>query len=433
MKNKILFLFAVLVVGLSAMFFALPKSQSGIAGIDVPDVFLNRYMPWRLGLDLVGGTALTYDVDLLGVEKSDVDVVLNGLKDVIEKRINLYGVSEPRLRVVEKGDKKQLLVELAGIKEIGDAVKEIGETPYLDFREGCTFSEDALECMTTGLSGRHVEKATLAISSQGVSVPVVELEFNEEGARLFEEITERNVGEVVAIFLDNNLIEAPVVSEKIVGGKAQISGEGITLESAKILVERFNAGALSAPIKLANQRTVNATAAEDSLNRIILAGFAGLVLIVLFMIGYYRGWGLIASLALIFYVAFTLAVFKLIPGFAMTLAGITGFVLSIGAAVDANILIFERAKEEIKKGVDKLSAVESGFRFAWSSIRDSNISTIITSLILYLFTTSFVKGFALTLMVGIIINLATTFLVTRNLLRVFISSNKAKIISEKSK
>ncbi|MDD3752464.1 MAG: protein translocase subunit SecD [Candidatus Colwellbacteria bacterium] len=433
MKNKILFLFAVLVVGLSAMFFALPKSQSGIAGIDVPDVFLNRYMPWRLGLDLVGGTALTYDVDLLGVEKSDVDVVLNGLKDVIEKRINLYGVSEPRLRVVEKGDKKQLLVELAGIKEIGDAVKEIGETPYLDFREGCTFSEDALECMTTGLSGRHVEKATLAISSQGVSVPVVELEFNEEGARLFEEITERNVGEVVAIFLDNNLIDAPVVSEKIVGGKAQISGEGITLESAKILVERFNAGALSAPIKLANQRTVNATAAEDSLNRIILAGFAGLVLIVLFMIGYYRGWGLIASLALIFYVAFTLAVFKLIPGFAMTLAGITGFVLSIGAAVDANILIFERAKEEIKKGVDKLSAVESGFRFAWSSIRDSNISTIITSLILYLFTTSFVKGFALTLMVGIIINLATTFLVTRNLLRVFISSNKAKIISEKSK
>ncbi|MCK9187112.1 MAG: protein translocase subunit SecD [Candidatus Colwellbacteria bacterium] len=433
MKNKILFLLAVLVVGLSAVFFALPKSQTGIAGLDMPDVFLNRYMPWRLGLDLVGGTALTYDVDLLGVEKSDVDVVLNGLKDVIEKRINLYGVSEPRLRVVEKGDKKQLLVELAGIKEIGDAVKEIGETPYLDFREGCTFSEDALECMTTGLSGRHVEKATLAISSQGVSVPVVELEFNEEGARLFEEITERNVGEVVAIFLDNNLIEAPVVSEKIVGGKAQISGEGITLESAKILVERFNAGALSAPIKLANQRTVNATAAEDSLNRIILAGFAGLVLIVLFMIGYYRGWGLIASLALIFYVAFTLAVFKLIPGFAMTLAGITGFVLSIGAAVDANILIFERAKEEIKKGVDKLSAVESGFRFAWSSIRDSNISTIITSLILYLFTTSFVKGFALTLMVGIIINLATTFLVTRNLLRVFISSNKAKIISEKSK
>jgi protein-export membrane protein SecD len=433
MKNKILFLFAVLVVGLSAVFFALPKSQSGIAGIDVPDVFLNRYMPWRLGLDLVGGTALTYDVDLSGIEKSDVDVVLNGLKDVIEKRINLYGVSEPRLRVVEKGDKKQLLVELAGIKEIGDAVKEIGETPYLDFREGCTFSEDALECMTTGLSGRHVEKATLAISSQGVSVPVVELEFNEEGARLFEEITERNVGEVVAIFLDNNLIEAPVVSEKIVGGKAQISGEGITLESAKILVERFNAGALSAPIKLANQRTVNATAAEDSLNRIILAGFVGLVLIMLFMIGYYRGWGLIASLALIFYVAFTLAVFKLIPGFAMTLAGITGFVLSIGAAVDANILIFERAKEEIKKGVDKLSAVESGFRFAWSSIRDSNISTIITSLILYLFTTSFVKGFALTLMVGIIINLAITFLVTRNLLRVFIPSNKAKIISEKSK
>jgi preprotein translocase subunit SecD len=281
-----------------------------------------------------------------------------------------------------------------------------------------------LVCSETELTGRHVKKASLAIDSRGVAVPVVELEFNDEGARIFENVTERNVGKPLAIFLDNEPIDAPIVSEKIIGGKAQISGEGITLESANKLVERFNAGALSAPITLANQRTVNATAAEDSLARILFAGGVGILLVMAFMIAFYRGKGFIAAFALLFYVVVTLAVFKLIPGFALSLAGITGFILSIGAAVDANILIFERAKEEIKRGAQKVSAMESGFRFAWNSIRDSNVSTIITSLILYSFTTSFVKGFALTLMVGVIVNLLTTFFVTRNVLRIFTIRSK---------
>jgi preprotein translocase subunit SecD len=411
-------------IGAAASLFIIPKGPIDVNGIKIPDVVLNRTLPWRLGLDLIGGTALTYDIDLSGVEGSEVDAVVNGLKDVIEKRVNLYGVSEPRVRIVEKGDNRQVLVELAGIKDVGDAVKEIGETPFLDFRENCSVSEEMLVCSETELTGRHVKKASLAIDSRGVAVPVVELEFNDEGARIFENVTERNVGKPLAIFLDNEPIDAPIVSEKIIGGKAQISGEGITLESANKLVERFNAGALSAPITLANQRTVNATAAEDSLARILFAGGVGILLVMAFMIAFYRGKGFIAAFALLFYVVVTLAVFKLIPGFALSLAGITGFILSIGAAVDANILIFERAKEEIKRGAQKVSAMESGFRFAWNSIRDSNVSTIITSLILYSFTTSFVKGFALTLMVGVIVNLLTTFFVTRNVLRIFTIRSK---------
>jgi len=422
--KKILFLLSVVLIGAAASLFIIPKGPIDVNGIKIPDVVLNRTLPWRLGLDLIGGTALTYDIDLSGVEGSEVDAVVNGLKDVIEKRVNLYGVSEPRVRIVEKGDNRQVLVELAGIKDVGDAVKEIGETPFLDFRENCSVSEEMLVCSETELTGRHVKKASLAIDSRGVAVPVVELEFNDEGARFFENVTERNVGKPLAIFLDNEPIDAPIVSEKIIGGKAQISGEGITLESANKLVERFNAGALSAPITLANQRTVNATAAEDSLARILFAGGVGILLVMAFMIAFYRGKGFIAAFALLFYVVVTLAVFKLIPGFALSLAGITGFILSIGAAVDANILIFERAKEEIKRGAQKVSAMESGFRFAWNSIRDSNVSTIITSLILYSFTTSFVKGFALTLMVGVIVNLLTTFFVTRNVLRIFTIRSK---------
>jgi protein-export membrane protein SecD len=426
MKNKFIFLGLLVVVALAATLFILPGAPANIAGIDIPDTFLNRFTPWKLGLDLIGGTAITYDIDLTSVERADVNAVVNGLKDVIERRIDLYGVSEPRVRVIEKGENRQLLVELAGISDIDAAVKEIGETPYLDFRENCVFTETSIECVPTELSGRHIKRASVASDQRGVVVPVVSLEFTEEGGKLFEQITERNVGQQVAIFLDGEPISAPVVSEKIIGGSAQISGEGITLESARQLVERFNAGALSAPIRLANQRTVNATAAEDSLVRIVFAGAVSILLIIAFIIAVYKKRGIIAGVSLLLYVIFSLAIFKLTPGFTMSLSGITGFVLSIGAALDANILIFERAKEEARQGARGISAIESGFRFAWSSIRDSNISTVLTALVLYFFTSSFVKGFALTLLIGILVNLVMTYVVTRNLLRAFPGKSKSQ-------
>lgn len=408
---------------LASSFFVMPSVNTVLfRNIKTPNLYLNKFLPWRLGLDLVGGTALVYDIDLSNVKSSDYQTVVNGLKDVIEKRINLYGVSEPRVTVVQKNGQYQLVVELAGIKDISQAIKQIGETPTLDFRENCQAVKDkdgkelGMACSTTELTGRHIERADYEISNQGVGRPIVGLIFNDEGAKLFEKITERNVGKPLAIFLDGQPISAPLVNEKIIGGKAQISGEGITSETARKLVERFNAGALSAPIKLASQRTVSASAASDALFKIIIAGFVGAIAVALFMLFNYRVMGLVSGLALVFYITFTLAIFKLVPGFTMSLAGITGFILSIGAAVDANILIFERAKEEMKRGISKRAAINDGFKFAWPSIWDSNVSTGLISLILYIFSSSFVKGFALTLLIGIVINLIVTYTVTRRLM-----------------
>lgn len=433
MKNKIIFLICLIVFTVSATLFILPtpstEGETTMINADIPNVILNRFLPWRFGLDLVGGAALVYEIDLTAVPSAQVASVTSGLRDVIERRVNLYGVAEPRVRIIEKGYRRQLLVELAGVSDIGAAIQEIGETPFLDFRENCVTTEETMTCVPTELSGRHITSASVSSGPLGALSPAVSLEFNEEGAKLFEAITARNIGQPVAIFLDGVPISAPVVQEKIIGSSAQISGGGITLESAHQLAQRFNAGALAAPITLINQRTVNATAAQDSLERIILAGAISVLFIAIFIIAIYRKQGVIAAIALILYVIFSLAIFKLIPGFTMTLAGITGFILSIGAALDANILIFERTKEELRRGSHSVSAMESGFRFAWSSIRDSNISTIITALILYFFTTSFVKGFALTLLVGILINLVMTYFITRNLLRVFPSRIKIKKIT----
>lgn len=430
MKRKALFLIITLLVFVTGALFALPKPGTPLPGGKItPDVFLNRFMPWRLGLDLVGGSALVYDIDLTNVPKADYSAVIGGLKDVIERRVNLYGVSEPRVRVIEKGERRQLLIELAGISDLDKAIKEIGETPTLDFRENCQTAttdggEEILMCVPTELTGRHVKSAAWGYAEQGFSAPLVSIEFDGEGATLFEAITERNIGKPLAIFLDGNLISAPVVNEKIAGGRAQISGEGITVESARKLAERFNAGALSAPISLESRRSVNATAAEDSLQRIVFAGLVGAGLVMSFMIAMYGSFGVISALSLIFYTALTLAVFKVTPGFTMSLAGITGFILSVGSAVDANILIFERAKEEIKRGVGRKSSIENGFRYAWTSIRDSNVSTMIIALILYFFSSSFVKGFALTLLVGMAVNLAVTYSVSRNMLRALVRDKK---------
>jgi len=381
-----------------------------------------KYRPWRLGLDLVGGTHLIYEVDMNQVDFSERDSVMAGLRDVIERRVNLFGVSEPHVVSAKEGDSYRLIVELAGIKDVGEAIKMIGETPFLDFREVIidqqltTDNQQQIQFIPTNLTGRYVKGAQLDFD-QTTGAPKVNIQFNDEGVKIFEELTVRNVGKPLAIFLDNNLIEMPVVQEKISGGRAQITGK-FTRDEAKKMVERFNAGALPAAIKIISQQTIGASLGQESLKKAIYSGALGTLAIILFMLGYYRKFGIFASLALIIYTVLVAAIFKL--GITMTLAGIAGFVLSIGMAIDANILIFERTKEEIKKGLTKISAIEEGFKRAWPSIRDSNISTIITSIILYYFTSSFIKGFALALLIGVLISMFSAITVTRTMLRVFI-------------
>ena len=401
-----LILTGIAIVAILAALFVLPISKK-------PFDFGKKIAPWRLGLDLVGGSHLVYEVDMSNVAAGDRDSVMSGLKDVIERRVNMFGVSEPQVVTAKEGNAYRLIVELAGIP-VNEAIKQIGETPMLDFREVIQIGTSTA-FLPTQLSGRYLKKAQMTFD-QTLGTPSVSLEFNSEGAALFEELTARNIGKPIAIFLDGKPIEVPTVREKISGGTAQITGK-FTSDEARKMVERFNAGALSAPMSLVSQQTVGASLGQESLKNAIKAGILGTLIIILFMLAYYRGFGLYASVALLIYIALSAAIFKL--GITMTLAGIAGYILSIGMAVDANILIFERTKEELKRGLSKSAAVEEGFRRAWSSIRDSNISTGITCLILFFTTSSFVKGFALTLGIGVLVSMFSAITVTRLLMFVF--------------
>jgi preprotein translocase subunit SecD len=403
-------------------------------GMTIPH-FWNK--PFSLGLDLQGGAHLVYQADLSAVGDSEKQNAMEGLRDVIERRVNLFGVSEPVVQV--QGDR--LVVELAGVLDVSEAIKMIGQTPFLEFKEqkenydeivandskiqdGTATGTIEDPFQDTELTGQYLKSATIAFG-QTTYEPTVSLQFNDEGAKIFEQLTEKNVGKILAIYIDNQLISAPKVNEKISGGKAQITGN-FTVDEAKTLARNLSAGALPVPITLISQQTVGPTLGKTSLDQSLRAGIYGLLAVVIFMILFYRLPGFMASLALAIYVAINLALFKIIP-VTLTLAGIAGFLLSIGMAVDANILIFARTKEELAQGKNLETSVQEGFRRAWPSIRDSNLNTIIVSLILFGFATSFVKGFSLTLLLGVLISMFSAIVITRNFLMIFIGTRLEKI------
>ncbi len=412
------------------------KNKTALKMLPNVPQFFNK--PFRLGLDLQGGTHLVYEADLTNIEKNKYNDSMQGVRDVIERRVNLFGVTEPLVQVDTVGSHYRLIVELAGVKDIHQAIAMIGETPTLDFREEQTaaetqaiidrykslppeqqqtFSEDPYFKLTE-LTGKYIKSATLEFDPN-TNQPHVGLEFNSDGAKLFEEVTSRNVGKKLAIYLDNSPISVPVVQEAISGGKAQITGS-FSINDAKQLVQRLNAGALPVPIKLVNQQSVGASLGEKSLRQSLIAALIGILAVALFMIGWYRLPGLLAVVALLIYTALALMIFKLIP-VTLTLAGIAGFVLSVGMAVDANILIFERLKEELRWGKSLGGAIDEGFKRAWTSIRDSNVSSLITCAVLFWLGTSIIKGFALTLAIGILISMFSAIFVTRSFLRLTVS------------
>lgn len=396
--------------------------------------------PFHLGLDLQGGTHLIYSADLSQIEEKEKSGSLEGIRDVIERRVNLFGVTEPVVQVNKAASEYRLIVDLPGVKDIRVAIKMIGETPYLEFKEARTQAEtdDILKRQEAGneealkldpyfentpLTGRYLKKAQLEFD-QTTYKPHVGLEFNDEGAKLFADITSRNVGKRVAIYLDGTPITVPVVQEAITGGKAQITGN-FTEKEAKQLVERLNAGALPVPITLISQQNVGASLGHDSLVKSLKAGIVGFLAILLFMIICYRLSGFFAAMSLVIYVIVLLAIFKLIP-VTLTLAGIAGFLLSMGMAVDANILIFSRTKEELKEGRIFSDALNVGMKRAWPSIRDGNFTTILVGLILFIFGTSFVKGFALTLIIGNLVNMFSAIVITNYLIKFFLAGGAEK-------
>ncbi|MFH1781673.1 MAG: protein translocase subunit SecD [Patescibacteria group bacterium] len=533
-KHRIwLTLGGILLLAAFAFIVDLPKGPDITWGDE-----LKKEVKVHLGLDLQGGVALLYEADLTSIDEGQEQEAMDGVRDVIERRINAFGVSEPVVQTTKYGDSYRVNIELPGITDINDAVREIGETPLLEFKEegapeeyteeelegirainegnketaqaileealaeGADFSALAQEksqdpgskeeggdlgeftkgqmvpefeeaifekaevgevypelvetdfgyhiikvsekrqneeggdiasashiliqklpetkelmgpnYVNTNLSGKQLERAEV-IFDQNTNLPEVSLEFDAEGTQLFAEITEKNVDKTVAIYLDGSPISTPVVNEPIREGQAVISGD-FDLEEARTLAQRLNAGALPVPITLINQRNIGPTLGQESIEKSLLAGLIGLIVLSLFIIIYYRLPGVMAVVALIIYGLIILAIFKLWP-VTLTLAGVAGFIISIGMAVDANVLIFERMKEELRNKKPLRQAIEDGFKRAWTSIRDSNISTLITCLILAWMGTSLIQGFAITLMIGILVSMFSAIVITRTFLR----------------
>lgn len=396
----------ILILGLIGLgaYVSLPSTEQ----------FLGRDTTVRQGLDLQGGARLVYELDLSRTNDDDRTNAIESTRQVIERRVNSTGVTEPLIQPGKLGTKQTLIVELPGITDVNEATDLIGKTAQLDFREADPNSDD--KWLPTGLTGKQLSRATVTFD-QTTNAPQISLTFNNEGKQLFGDITGRNIGKPVAIFLDEEVLSAPTVQDKITAGEAVITGQ-FSIQEVKEIVSLLNAGALDVPIKLVEQRTVGATLGEDSVKRSLVAGLVGLILVVIFMLINYRVAGIVAVLALLAYTVITFGLFKFIP-VTLTLAGIAGFILSIGMAVDANILMFERMREELALGKDIKIAMEESFRRAWPSVRDSNMATIITCAILFFFTTGVVKGFALTLAVGVIVSLFSSITVSRLLLRLF--------------
>lgn len=442
----------LLIIGAGIGYFIYAGDPQLHAGKIVKGQAFAEKFPFKLGLDLSGGVQLVYHADVSSIKPGDVKNAMDSLRDVIERRVNAFGVSEPIVQVQENGGitgpvDERLLVELPGVTDVKKAVDMIGQTPKLEFMTERSKAEidaynKALEkfkadqaagksittipaellagpYQPTELNGRYLDHAVLEFDPT-TREPIVSIVFNAQGADIFAKLTKDNIGKTIAIYLDRELgnpepISAPVVREAIVGGKAQISGKFTALE-AKTLVGRLNSGALPVDkLDLLSTQTISAPLGAQALMAGVWAGVWGLVIVAAFLILWYRLPGIVAVVALSIYVVTMLTLFKVFS-ITLTAAGLAGFILSMGMAVDANILIFERTKEELRKGHGVHDAVREGFVRAWTSIRDSNISSIITAIILFWFGTSLIQGFALTFGLGVIVSMFTAISVSRTFL-----------------
>jgi preprotein translocase subunit SecD len=420
----------------------------------------NNTLGMRLGLDLSGGTHLVYKADLSQIGNETAADAVEGAMDIIELRVNAHGVSEP---VIQKQGGDRISVQLPGIRDMDAAVELIGQTGELDFRELIPESWQLIQTSIAQgnftsyesftergiiewipataidsrgeevhLTGKHLERNTYVDFKEITGEPIVLFELTSEGADLFAEITGRLIGRPLGIFLDDAYYSSPIVQSRIEGGSGVIENVG-SRDEAHRLTRLLNYGALPVPLgEPIIREDIDPTLGADSIRKSLIAGVVGLVLVLAFMMLYYRLPGVLASGALLLYGVLVLAAFKLIP-VTLTLAGIAAFILSVGMAVDANVLIFERLKEELRAGRTLGGAIEAGFNRAWVAIRDSNISTLITCLILWLMGRALaeprVMGFALTLAIGIALSMFTAIFVTRTFLRLFVGTRLASRLS----
>lgn len=389
----------------------------------------------HLGLDLKGGSHLVFEADTTRVKEGDLEDALNSARNVMERRVNFFGVSEPAIQTIKSGDKHRIIVDLPGVTDVAQAVNLVGRTAQLSFREEGQLPKDLpIQIATqapiffklnkdTGLTGRDIKKATVTFDDK-TGKPQVALDFTTRGTELFAEITKRNVGKSVGIFLDESPLSTPTVQQPILEGNAVITGT-FGEDEAKKLAIAINSGALPIPVKLIEQRNIGPTLGAIEVANSVKAGIVGLIMVMLFMISYYGRLGVIASVTLIIYGLISLAIFRAIP-IVLTLSGVAGFILSIGMAVDTNILIFERIKEEKRRGRAHDIAIRLGFGRALDAIKDANFTTLLVAFILFnplnwdfLPQFGLVRGFALTLAIGVITSLFTGIFITKKLIDIF--------------
>jgi len=415
--------------------------------IDWGFINLKKKLDLKLGLDLQGGTYVALKGNLDEIPEENWDEAMDSARTVIEDRVNLFGVSEPNIYTAKSGEERRIIVELAGVNDTDQAIALVGQTAELDFRElkpefkgssDVAHSYDLENYLETDLTGAELDGATVVLDNQ-TQEPAIQLDFSDEGQKMFSDIAKRNAGNTVAIVLDGFIVSAPRISEDLafgVTGSPVITG-GFTTEQAELLETQLDAGALPVPVEVVEQRTIEPTLGRESISKSLLAGLIGILIVMVFMLVTYGKLGVFADVALGLYAVFSVAIFKLgVPAIllwiftggigeeifvpiTLTLAGIAGFILSIGMAVDANILIFERMKEELAWGHSKKEAIRLGFDRAWSSIRDSNASTLITCIILGNFGTPAIKGFAVTLAIGVLLSLFTAVFITRTTVILF--------------
>jgi preprotein translocase subunit SecD len=404
MKNKIIMFWAIVVCVIASVTIIATK-------------------PAKLGLDLVGGSSLVLEAQTTDTIAKITPEMMSALQFAIENRVNALGVGET---VVQRIGERRLLVEIPNISDPQKAKEFIGETAELEFKKQDGADEEGeINWISTGLTGKDLKRASVGTTPMGQWM--VSLEFTPDGAKKFATLTRQLVGQPMAIFFNGKLQSAPRINEEILGGHAQITGGegGFQYQEVKDMVDLLNAGALPIPAKIIEENSVGPTLGADSIQKSKVAGLVGIGLVMIFMIFYYRAPGVIACIALLIYSAIVFAIFKTIP-VTLTLAGIAGFILGVGMAVDANILIFERTKEELKSGRTLFTAINSGFDRAFTSIFDSNMTTIITCIILYMLGTSIVKGFALTLIIGVLVSMFSAITVTKNFMHLIFGTGELK-------
>ena len=412
--NLTLTLGLVFVVAAFAVWVAWPGSP-GI-NLQLGSTVIRREVRVVQGLDLQGGIQVLLEADPPEGQTATSEA-MEAAKAIIDQRVNALGVAEP---VIQLQGARRIVVELPGLEDEEAAIQLFGQTGLLEFidlgdtplAEGTQLAEGQYPTILTGRNLRSSE-----VGFDEFRQPQINFQWDSEGARVFSEHTKNSVGRFLAITMDKVVLSAPVINSQI-SDSGRITGN-FSLEEARRIVIQLKYGSLPIPMKIVQQRSVGAILGQDSVEKSIIAGSVGLALVAAFMLIYYRLPGILAVMALAIYAVVVFALFKFIP-VVLTLAGIAGFVLSIGMAVDANILIFERLKEELRAGHSLRSALEAGFSRAWTSIRDSNLATLITCAILFWFGTGIIKGFALTLAIGVLVSMFTAITATRTFLRLLV-------------